>query len=199
MSTIQTARYEQFTKRLLRLVGGGIMPRLQNDLSPVINIEDPADAALLFWKGHRLASGTAAGTAAAAEFATCSLFNPLGSGVLIVVLLTQVGPNSIRWQFSLTQTRTALVQTNLRFNDTRAALTAVPRGELGFDSLAAIPTPTIWDQTVAAATAASNFRMPFVLAPGSGLRVLDTVAANNAQVNFQWLERAAETPELETG
>jgi len=196
MTTIQTARYEQFTRRLLRLVGGSIMPRLQNDLSPVINIEDPADDALLFWKGHRLASGRATGTSDAAEFASCSLFNPLGSGSLVWVrqILSNINTRTIR--LSLTQSRTAAVQGTLFFSDGRASVTSVPKAELGFDSLAALPTLTGWRQ-ICNSGISVPIRPRFVLSPGVGLQVTDEGTNQGLTVSFEWIERAAETSELE--
>lgn len=198
MSTLQTARYEQFLRRLFRLVEGGVLPRMQNDVSPVINIEDPADDALLFWKGHRLASGVVAGTAAVAEFGTASLFNPLGSGKLVVVRAIRVGLSSPIWTFGFTQDRTGTVQSNLRFSDTRAALTTVPTAELGFDSEAALPTVQIWRVQTNNATAGAVLIPKFVLAPGTGLQVANNTTNNAIVVNFQWLERTAEDSELRT-
>lgn len=197
MSTIQTARYEQFTRRLLRLVGGSIMPRLQNDLSPVLNIEDPADDALLFWKGHRLANGRATGTAAALEFASVSIFNPLGSGSLLWVRQIHVGLITSTVDLSFTQDRTGTVSGSLFFSDSRASLVSVPKAELGFDSLAALPTLRGWRQFSNSGTAAQVLLPRFVLAPGVGLQVTDVAAATALTVSFEWLERSAETPELE--
>lgn len=196
MSTIQTARYEQFTRRLLRLVGGSIMPRLQNDLSPVINIEDPADEALLFWKGHRIACGLCIGTADALEFSVSSIFNPVGSGILVVVRQIVVGPATRTWRIALTQDRTGTVQTGLAFNDGRASLTSVPKVELGFDSLAAQPT-LIWQVGQTTGQARPDNFPPIVLPPGVGLQVWPSTVASLANVSFAWLERSAETPELE--
>lgn len=198
MSTIQTARYEQFTRRLLRLVGGSIMPRLQNDLSPVINIEDPADPALLFWKGHLMAVGSCFGTPDAAEFGQCSIFNPLGSGSLIVVkTINQATQAAQIYSLSLSQSRTATVQTRLSFVDTRASLVAVPRAELGFDSAVAPPTSFA---DLASVSAAIPFVLPspIVLAPGVGLFVNNLTADAVSTVVFGWLERSAELSELES-
>lgn len=197
MSTIQTARYEQFARRLLRLVGPSIMPRLQNDLSPVINIEDPADDGLLFWKGHRLASGRGTGVAAALEFGSVSLFNPLGSGKLVVVRAIGSSGGTGIFNFSFTQNRTALVQTTLAFADGRASLVSVPVAEIGFDSLVALPAGT-WQQSANTGTTAGADMPPrFVLPPGVGLQVTKTVAAAATTISFEWLERSAESPELE--
>lgn len=171
------------------------MPRLQNDLSPVINIEDPADAALLFWKGHILASGTCEGTADALEFATGSLFNPLGSGKLLVVRKIIVGLGSDTWRAAFTQDRTGTVQTTLGFNDSRASLVAVPAGELGFDSLAVQPARK-WMVARLATGGADGFPT-FVLHPGVGVQIWSIAAADSIVVAFEWLERTAELPELE--
>lgn len=197
MSTMNTARYEQFLRRLFRLVEGGVLPRMQNDVSPVINLEDPADAALLFWKGHRLASGFGSGLSAVAEFAGVSLFNPLGSGILVVV--THVVSNAVNgsFQWSFTQNRTGTVQTDLRFGDTRAAVATVPKCEIGFDSLAALPTPAIWSQRILGLEP-RDYGPPIVLAPGFGLMVTLEVANSQPTVSFGWLERSAEDSELKT-
>jgi len=195
MSTIQTGRYEQFTRRLLRLVGGGIMPRLQNDLSPVLNVEDPADDALLFWKGHRLANGQASGTAAVAEFSAISLFNPLGSSVMVWVRRIYIRRGG-DMQCSFTQDRTANVAATLFFSDGRASLTSVPRVELGFDSLAALPSPLGFRFDPTAATAASNVTPRFILPPGVGLRIVQTATNSLASISFEWIERDAEISEF---
>jgi len=195
MSTIQTPRYEQFTKRLLRIVGGGIMPRLQNDLSPVINIEDPADHALLFWKGHKLASASVSVPITAVRFGAAGLFNPLGSGRLITIetiTLRSGGGNFVT--FSLTQTRTLNVLATLSFTDSRASLAAVPVGEIGEDDFAAVPANFF--RVVASATTVF-LRPSIVLAPGVGLLLTNNTAATAWEANFTWLERDAETTELE--
>ena len=197
MSNIQTGRYEQFTRRLLRLVGGGIMPRIQNDISPVLNMEDPADDALLFWKGHRLANGFCTGTGAVAERGSCSIFNPLGSGVIIWV--RQIGMGGAGAQVarsSFTQTRTGTVQTGLFFSDGRASLTSVPRAELGFDSLAVTPSPQGFLVAGGAQTAGQNWTPRFVLPPGVGLQITDINTNELLDVSFEWIERDAEISEF---
>lgn len=196
MSKIQTARYEQFTRRLLRIVGGSIMPILQNDLSPVLNIEDPADDALLFWKGHRLANGRATGTSGVAEFASASIFNPLGSGSLIWVrqILSNINTRTVRLSF--TQNRTAGVQSTLFFSDGRAALVSVPKAELGFDSLVALPALTGWRQ-ICNSGISVPIRPRFVLSPGVGLQITDEGTNQAFTVTFEWIERTAELSELE--
>lgn len=198
MSKIQTGRYEQFTRRLLRLVGGSIMPLIQNDLSPVLNIEDPADDALLFWKGHRLANGQVTGTANATEFAACSIFNPLGSGSLIWVRQIRPGLAGSQWDVAFTQNRTAAVSSSLFFSDSRASLTSVPKAELGFDSLAALPSLRGYRLGGNSGTSALNLTPRFVLAPGVGLQIIDQVAATTNTVSFEWIERSAEVSELDS-
>ena len=198
MSRIQTARYEQFTKRLLRLVGGSIMPLVQNDLSPVLNIEDPSDQALFFWRGHRLASAAILGQApAAGEFASVSLFNPLQSGKLLVLLNHDLHGNSaIRVGYSFSQTRTLNVESTLSFCDTRASLVSVPSGEVGNDSFAAIPA-RIWEVLANTTPSAGEPLWTCVLAPGTGVFWTALTADTQIQVFPQWLERTAETTELE--
>ena len=199
MSKIQTGRYEQFTRRLLRLVGGSIMPLIQNDLSPVINIEDPADIGLLFWKGHRLASGTDSGTSDAAEFEVISLFNPLGSGKIINVLAMRCFlASDASLTLSITQDRTANVSPNVFFADSRAAVAARPVGEVGEDSLAAAPTNTGWSWFSAGAGGEQINQPQFVLSPGFGLQVTHPTAQSFIGVSFYWLERTSEGPELES-
>jgi len=196
MSKIQTARYEQFTRRLLRIVGGSIMPILQNDLSPVLNIEDPADPALLFWKGHRIAAGSSIAGAVSARFSTGSVFNPLGSGALIVVsnILVRM-PGTARFSLSFSQTRTLTVESDLSFIDTRASLVSVPKAEIGDDDFAAIPA-AFWRQQ--ANTTGTQVPIVPVLAPGTGLFVTHNTANTEIRVNFGWLERSAEISELDS-
>jgi len=197
MSTIQTARYEQFTRRLLRIVGGSVMPRLQNDLSPVINIEDPSDDALLFWRGHRLASGTTSGTADALEFAECSLFNPLGSEKLVVLLGVRFSlSGATGLQANLTQTRTLVPSALSFFNDTRAAGTTRPTAEVGFSSLAALPTNISFTWWAGANGQDSTFPS-WVLSPGFGIAITHQVAAAFLGVSWYWLERSAELSEIQ--
>lgn len=198
MSKIQTGRYEQFTRRLLRLVGGGIMPLLQNDLSPVLNIEDPADDALLFWKGHRLANGRSTGTSAVAEFAICSIFNPLGSGVLVWVRQIYSNANTSTIRCAFTQTRTTGVQGTLFFSDGRASLTSVPRAELGFDSAVALPALSGWRQVCTAGVSSGLILPRFVLPPGVGLQIIDQSTNQLFNVSFEWIERDAEISELQS-
>lgn len=195
MSKIQTARYEQFTRRLLRIVGGSVMPILQNDLSPVLNIEDPADDALLFWRGHRLASGEVITGTSAGDFASASLFNPLGSGSLIVLLSLNIRNTGQRFSLSFSQTRTLTVVTSLSFTDTRASLVSVPKGELGIDQFGAVPA-NFW--AAVGSTVDADIPIHVVLAPGTGLFVTNETANTAQEARFIWLERSAETSELDS-
>lgn len=199
MSVIQTGRYEQFVRRLFRIVDGGVLPRLQNDVSPVLAIEDEADDALLFWKGHRLANGRATGTAAAGENGACSIFNPLGTGVLVWVRTIRTSTsNAAVIRCAFTQDRTSTVQSTLFFSDSRASLITVPRAELGFDSLAALPDGG-FSQFANTGRAGENWHPRYVLAPGVGLQIINQTQAEILTVGFEWIERSAEDSELLTG
>ena len=199
MSQIQTARYEQFIRRLLRLVGRNVLVDVQADISPVLQLEDPSDPALLFWKGHKICIGRAAGTSIAAEFPQITIFNPASSEIVVSVFrCLMTSANAGAFVHGGLITAPAPPDAGLhRITDTRDdGFLAGTSGktEIGFNSVTGFG-----DRILNVKIDASGYRevpLNVVLRPGSGWRMGRDAALTDLDVTYLYLERGTESTEL---
>lgn len=193
MSRIQTARYEQFLRRLLRIVDGDVLPELQGDISPVIQMENPSDPALLFWKGHNLAQGQVVSAAQAALNSVVFLENPPGSSKIIDVLDIHVlGANIVGMQVEPGAVGGSVGVK--QFIDSRHnPLISEPTGILNTSGSAAV-LGNFFEQ---ASPNPRHIDIPFVLVPNTFLRITQDAINVLFEVSMVWLERTAEDSELQ--
>lgn len=192
MTQIQTARYEQFLRRLLRIVSGNVMHTLQGDISPVIQMEDPQDAALLFWKGHNLACGHVVASAVPAFNGLIIMHNPPGSGRLVVLeQIHLLGPNIVAMQIQPGTAGGNSGQTQL-MDSRNTPLVSLPVTRFTVTSTDVLngtflsqPSPN--PRTV---------RLPWVLQPNTLLSLTQNALNTVFEASFVWLERSAEASEL---
>lgn len=194
MSQIQTARYEQFLRRLLRIVEGDILPQLQGDISPVLQMEEPSDPALLFWKGHNLAVGHVVRPAGVAENGLITLTNPPASSKLIDILMVHFdGSFDIGMQV---QPGVGTGNAGSReFIDTRHdSLVTEPVLDLG----TALSVLLLGNFFINASPNPIYSTIPWVLAPNTTLLITQDALNTVLEVSVVWLERTAEDSELAT-
>lgn len=195
-SRLQTARYEQFLRRLLRIVEGGVLPVLQGDISPVLSLEDPVDPALLFWKGHNLAWGQVVAPAVVGANSTIFISNPSDSERLVVVQTVSFKPSAgsdIGVQYQPGTVGQAAGPTK-QMRDSRHPDTAEPVATTNLGSSGVVNANYLFYQP----TAGDVFKLNVVLSPGN-LLVFTQDAINAAfEASLTWLERKVESPELAT-
>lgn len=191
-SRLQTARYEQFLRRLLRIVDGDILPVLQGDISPVLSLEDPLDPALLFWRGHNLAMAQGTQAGAAGVFSRFDFHNPANSTRIMVFDHVMVISTNGAFGIMSTGPTAGTAITTKAFIDTRNA-TSVPLMDIQRQTGVSLGEGQYRFQN---GTNNTVVRLPIVLAPNGTFIVQSLVANETLVVNAVWTERSAESPEI---
>lgn len=199
MSEIQQNRYDQLLRRVADLKGpGSKVNDALTELFPMIDVEN-VPGELLALSQMSLAFAGVQRASIAAEFPRVMLFNPAGSGKLVVVSSVMVVNNSSVQTIRYTVTPNTIgVDLGIAlFRDTRLGLLSRPTAQIQTAS------------TVVQTGATSQFNLGqnvpivledenslFVLEPGTGLEFGGDQAQSVIQVNYRWRERVAEPSEL---
>jgi len=198
MGDINQGRYDRLLRRTAAQVGpGSKVSNALEDLFPVIEVED-APMELLRASGWIFGMGQIQRTAAAATENAQQLFNPPGSGRLMVLTSLQMmctvlttltyGPTFV----ALADASVAGAERDTRAGRIEATVGLMQREDDGTASLFGVSrklanTPfEMSDQNGIA-----------VLAPGSGFVVHAATAALTVFTSWQWRERVAEPEELD--
>ena len=197
-SELQQTRYDQLIRRVGGIIGpGSKVSEALSELFPVISVEDlPAE--LMMLAGWKMAMGGSELAATAAEVSKIQLFNPVGSGQLVVIERINAGPATtvdIRMAF----TNTALVDesANDRFRDTRLGTATIPTASTRTDSSATGVAGQFIQRTLGNTTiVVESTKGVAVLAPGSGLTIGPDSTNIALVASFLWRERVAESSEL---
>ena len=198
MTEIQQNRWDQLVRRVANIVGGGSQVNdTLNELFPTIDVEN-VPIELLALSGMNIATGGTLLNPSVADINKHQLFNPVGSGALLVVttmivstgvagnaeLDIRIGPladsagNVIR-----RDTRTGVLGTSVAQNRSEQSATGVaPHFKLRL--LANTPF-TLQDQNGL-----------FVLFPGTGLTFGPTTVNVQSVCQFLWRERLFEPAEV---
>ncbi len=197
-SEIQQNRYDQLVRRVGGIIGpGSKVSEVITELFPVIDVER-VPGELLLLAGMRLAHGGGTTTSAAGEVQSWQVFNPIGSGHLIVVTKAVLSAQSTdNFNLDITTTQFASNPGTETFRDSRLG-TQDPIGVIGEDSAvgATSPnfvvrvlgnTPYTWEDPNGIA----------VLFPGSGLNIGNATVQNIiVNAGFFWRERPFEQSEV---
>ena len=199
MTEIQQNRWDRLIRRAAGIVGGGSQVNdTLNELFPVMDVEN-VPGELLALMGYRLGWCSHFLAASAAELNHHQLFNPVDSGVLVVVTKVRFfTPNQIE-QFRFTNVRGVLVDNvgNERPRDTRSGVLTVLTAEQhtaqdavagGIDFRVRVLT------NITEEVADSNGVA--ILFPGSGLTISTSTVNIQSTVSFMWRERAFEPSEI---
>ncbi len=197
MGAIQQTRYDELLRRTTDQYGGGSkLGEALEDLFPVIEVEN-APSELLRAVGWHLGAAQIGVAPAAATRASVQLFNPVGSGNLVVLtsIFIQVGSTAI---VSHGPSFAALTSTNLpgQQRDTRRGVltNTVARVQEQDDALVAALL-----QYIGTSNVLNEFSDPndiAVLTPGSGWRVSTVEDDIVLRVSFLYRERKALGSEL---
>ena len=198
-SELQQTRYDRLVRRVGGIIGpGSKVSEALSELFPVLDVENlPPELFIL--NDNRLAVGAEDRPGAGAgNFNQIQLWNSLGSGVIITVthfVVSSNGNQEARYGAEISRRTNSI--TNKQFRDSRLRVTEQPLGEIRHEINAAI-TPNVGIVRVVAGveTRVEDINGVYVLAPGSGLTVVNGAANTSLTVSFFWRERAAESSEL---
>lgn len=194
---LQTARYDQFVRRIGGLYGGGSkVTEALAELFPVLEMENTTPE-LLTLTGWRTCWQNIEQAALAGQTSAVSLTNPLGSNLIAAV--TQVNfktnnPDNIQMQFTNTLLVSAAISglyRDARFGDARRSVCQL-RSDNNVPTGAGVRMLTIANQI----EELRDDNGLVVLTPGSAFQVGTTGNNLLLAVNYFWRERIAEPSEL---
>lgn len=197
---MQVGRYNAILHKLLAMKEGAPAPTLAPDILPVLVLEsDRPEWAYL--GGVALASAGAERAGVALQVAHLQIFNPVGSGALVIVNeLVLASDNSAVIQWGVTPTAMATNETVGGAADTRLLSPIAVRNvaaQIRSDSTVGLLGMSYTLGTIRVITN-QGIVIPqdVVLAPGTGLLVSNRAIAALLQVTFIWRERAFEPSEV---
>jgi len=198
MTEIQQNRWDRLVRRVAGIVGGGSQVNdTLNELFPTIDVENvPIELLALAQTDVGMCSSVL--TALAANRNHHQLFNPAGSGTLLVVTTVAVD-NSITdiIRFSTFIAALTTLAGNERRRDTRAGTTAELVGQNRTDQSAVAGGLDFRFRVVAQiGTFVHDPDGIAVLFPGTGLTVTPTSVNSTSNVAFMWRERVFEPSEV---
>jgi len=197
MGRVQTARHDGLLRRLFSIKGeGSLLPETLGDLFPTLDVES-VPIELLRLSGWELGIGGLTVTAAVGTTGGVQIFNPAGSGKIVVPTKCLYVSNTSDGVF-LGVTDVALLSAVVgRQRDTREGVTARTSALIREGDNATPPVGAAQFRTV------SNTQQQFedpnglaVLAPGTGLTFVSIATNPTIRFGVFWRERTAEPSEL---
>jgi len=198
MTEIQQNRWDQLIRRTGNVVGGGSqVGDTLNELFPTIDVET-IQQELAFLSGWQTYTAGVTSPALAANNSLHQLFNPVGSGKLIVLERLDIRSDSLQFCRYLTD---AIALTNFVANpfvrDTRLPIATLPVGQIrnvqqaGTVSLSGIILVQIDVNEVI-----EEKKGICTLRPGTGFTFASTTQNSSITTCWWWRERNAEPAEL---
>jgi len=201
-SPIQISRFDKMLRRMLNVVGrGAVVTTLLEDVFPVMDLMNPAPE-MRFLGLEFMAFGHA--TRNSVEFNAVQLFNPVGSGNLVIIdAVTVLSEDPLGVHAAISTVELSSVAANKQFRDIRAA--GVFAKELPVADLRSANDPV--GSTILSTIRATIPPLPelsldsngiavAVLNEGSGFTLENDSASTLLRANFFWRERAADPAEL---
>ncbi len=198
MTEIQQNRYDQLLRRVNNIVApGSMVGDALNELFPTIDVET-RNVELAFLSGWRLAFSSTNQGATVGNNNLVQLFNPAGSGLLVVPTLVTVSSRSLQLiEYGLSTTPLTDFTANVAVRDTRTGILQPVVAQLR--SVTQVGSIATFGQFFVEADVAQTLQSDaglFMLAPGTGLTFSTTVQNSEFQTNWLWRERNAEPAEL---
>lgn len=197
MGRIQTGTFDNLIRRLYSIKGGGSeLSETLGDVFPILDLENlPSE--LLVLRGWVLGMGRIINISAVAATNVHQLFNPPGSGKLVVVTSLRVG-TSVASTVNYGPAFTALTDTSVAGTkrDTRARSLKPTTSLLQEEDSAPVsafgsvlfPANSVFDLTDRNEVA--------VLVPGTAFRISEVGTNQTMRTSWMWRERTAEPSEL---
>ncbi len=197
MNDIQVGRYSAILHKLLGISEGSPAPTLAPELLAAIALEvDRPEWAFL--AGERLCIGYGIQAAVGGQLGHVQLINPIGSGVLAVVQEILVS-TSATMAVRIGQLDTPLGGASASAYGYRER--RLPAGvqttacDVNTDSSVGSQITTELTHLPVLVNVTNQFKIPWVLSPGTGVCVRGGSADVQANVNYVWTERAMEPAE----
>lgn len=198
MTEIQQNRFDQLIRRVTNIVGGGSQVNdTLNELFPVLEVET-LNAELAFLAKWRLAFSSVSHLASVGDVNIAQLFNPVGSGVLVVLERIDLRAGAaMNIEYTVSNTPLTNFTANQAMRDTREGILMQPLGQCrDVQQVASLAQFGLFFVEAAVTFTMQDKRGLFVLEPGSGVEFGTTVANVASLIGFQWRERLAEPAEL---
>ena len=198
MTEIQQNRWDRLVRRVAGIVGGGSQVNdTLNELFPTIDVEN-VPGELLALMSTQLGWHSTILQPIAAQFNHHQLFNPVGSGnLLVVTTVTMSSPTAQSFRFSNFIGIAATAAGNERRRDTRAGTLAELVGQARTDQ--SVVSGGI-DFRVRVEVSKELFvRDPngvAILFPGTGLTITTGTVNTQSSVAFMWRERVFQPSEV---
>lgn len=194
---IQVGRYNGILHKLMGMKEGAPSPQLSGDIVPGIILEADRPE----WKflaGEHLCMGGLALAGTAAEKGAVELWNPPGSGTLIVIEKIQMTCGTNPSEFWAGHQGVALAsQAGGAYLDSRLNRgSQVTVGQTRFDTDGAVLLTTVIYRMHTLARTPLVIDTPVILTPGNGWAVVCTTDNEPIDVAFSWQERTLEPSEL---
>jgi hypothetical protein len=194
---ILAARFNRVLTRIFAMVGQPAPAPVLNDVvSPGITLESDR-AEWKFHSGEKLSGNQASLGAVAAQFGKIQLFNPAGSGILVIVDRIEVAlgvPDAVA--FYVYNTAFATLANAPVALDTRWVGPPVVQTRTLSDGT---QPGSNWFSAFVLANALLIYDQPVILAPGTGIYATTITANELIRTSYIWRERVAETGELGPG
>lgn len=198
MTEIQQNRYDQLVRRVNNIVSPGSMVNDSlNELFPTIDVET-LNAELSYLSGWRLAFGSTNQPALAANNNLTQLFNPVGSGMIVVLERIDVQDGTAQIiRYGLSTTALTNLTANEALRDTRTGILPIPVAQCrDVQQVGSIAQFGMFFLRASINFSMADKRGLFVLSPGTGVTFATTVVNNALLFSYQWRERVAEPSEL---
>jgi len=192
---IQSSGITQKLIAAFNIKGKSITPTLGDILQPVVIVEDLVRSSWFNQATERPAGGgvlTFAPTAG--EFGSVQIFNPVGSGVKIIVDTVFVAIGTGATAFALRQSSTALPTLVALASNWRdpTVLVGAPATEIRTNTSAGASGGSIVGAGVMPVNQSLPYNIAGIYGPGQGLTVASQTVTNALTVGFLWRERFLE-------
>lgn len=196
---LQAARFSRVTRRIGQLVGANPLTVVEDNLGVGIELETDRPEWYALGGTSLACGGIARPAGGAGNFNKHRLHNPTGSGAIVVVTgieytaTTAATVMDVRLTAGLALTGTTLEYVrDTRLNPTLGNSNLI--GQISFE--ASVGTSgVLMFQRAAPLNTVQRIADVFVLGPGTGLEIADTVANQALNVSWFWYERAMEQAE----
>lgn len=192
----------QAVSRRLNLTGGAAVPTVMPELSIGMILENDRPEWGYLKQEIPFARTVAAAASGAGAYSGCEIWNPTGSGLIVVLKLITISAQSaggVRAGVSLSTavpSGTAIVGVS---RDTRyGSAASIPNSRVIVTSTNTYTSPASLPNLIGtAALERLDYDEPIILGPGGTFYVIgDTANTALSRVNFSWTERKAQPGEL---
>lgn len=196
MSKLQQNRYDELLRRVGNLKGpGSKVNDVLEELFPMFDVEHLQPENYLL-RGDRLAYGGTEVPGVVAQFSAVQVFNPIGSGQIMVIEWLEARQSSSGLcRYGMEEVALTVNSGLSRNRDTRLGVTEPALGQLRTETRGVVLPPFGITQI---STGGQDLQVPSsfgILIPGFGFTIVSVVANVDLAVTFFWRERATEESE----